>query len=92
MSVWKKARKKPIVVEYREVEPNFPSMLLMNDAVVRTNRFTFRDEKDLDCERVETLEGILIAFPKQHYIIRGVKGEIYPIKKEIFYETYEVIK
>ncbi len=71
MSEWKKARKRPVVVEFREVHG--------------------------DEEQVETLEskghdGVLTAHAEQDFIIRGVNGEIYPIKKDIFWKTYEVIE
>jgi hypothetical protein len=65
MSVWKKARKKPIIVEFREVVRPY--------------------------ELIETLEGTLAADPEKDYIIKGVNGEIYPIKKTIFSLSYEVI-
>ena len=37
---------------------------------------------------IPTLEGTLIAQPGD-WIIRGVKGEIYPCKPDIFEATYE---
>ena len=39
-------------------------------------------------ETIETLEGVLQASIGD-YIIRGVKGELYPIKPDIFEQTYE---
>ncbi len=63
--IWRKARKKPIVVEFREVDGK---------------------------EQIETREGILTANQEKDYIIRGVDGEIYPIKKSIFYRTYDIIE
>lgn len=42
-------------------------------------------------EIIETLEGDLIALQEEDFIIRGVEGEIYPCKKDIFYKTYEVL-
>jgi hypothetical protein len=39
--------------------------------------------------RIETLEGDL-ACRLGDWIIRGVKGELYPCKPDIFAETYEV--
>ncbi len=70
MNNWKKCKKKPIVVEYREVEePN---------------------------EKIHTLEnekeGTLVAYPDKDYIIRGTEGEIYPIKKQIFEKSYDIIE
>lgn len=38
--------------------------------------------------RVDTLEGRMWASPSD-WIIKGVKGELYPIKDAIFRETYE---
>lgn len=72
MVKWQKARKKPLIIEYREVE-------------VKT---TFKDRKG---EYVETKEGLLFAFEGEDFIIKGIVGELYPIKKDIFYKTYELI-
>ena len=41
-----------------------------------------------DTLRIKTLEGEMIANPGA-WIIRGVKGEIYPCKPDIFEATYE---
>jgi hypothetical protein len=40
---------------------------------------------------VGTLEGEMRANPKD-WIIRGVKGELYPCKPDIFAETYEQVE
>lgn len=72
--MWKKARKKPVVIEFREVIPNGISL----DSVLR--------------EEIETREGMLFGYADLDYIIRGVDGEIYPIKKDIFAKTYEVLE
>lgn len=37
---------------------------------------------------IETLEGVMTADPGD-YIIKGVKGELYPCKPDIFKMTYE---
>ena len=63
---WGKARKKPVIVEVREVQG--------------------------ECELIKTLEGDWIVHPEKSYVIRGVKGELYPIDKEIFQETYDIIE
>lgn len=39
---------------------------------------------------IRTLEGILTVRHKD-WIIKGVKGEIYPCKPDIFEETYDLI-
>lgn len=66
---WRKARKKPVIVEYREVIPN-----------------------EEGYELIHTKEGTLKAYVNKDYVIKGVKGEVYPISIEIFKETYEVIE
>ena len=42
------------------------------------------------CE-IKTLEGIMTG-SYGDYIIRGVRGEIYPCKPEVFEETYEKVE
>ncbi len=38
---------------------------------------------------IETLDGKMLASPSDYiYIIKGVKGEFYPCKPEIFEKTY----
>lgn len=39
---------------------------------------------------IQTLEGDMVAEPGD-YIIRGVQGEFYPCKPDIFEATYEVV-
>lgn len=40
---------------------------------------------------IHTLEGTMQANPGD-YIIRGIKGEIYPCKPDIFTATYEAVQ
>lgn len=40
--------------------------------------------------KIETLEGIMLA-NKGDYIIKGVSGEFYPCKPDIFEKTYEKV-
>lgn len=39
---------------------------------------------------IRTLEGVMEAAPED-WIIKGVKGEFYPCKPDIFAETYEAV-
>jgi len=39
---------------------------------------------------IETLEGVMIANRKD-WIIKGIKGEVYPCKPDIFETTYEKV-
>lgn len=40
---------------------------------------------------IHTLEGDMIVSPGD-YVIKGVKGEFYPCKPDIFEQTYEPIE
>lgn len=40
--------------------------------------------------RIPTLEGLMMAI-KSDWIIRGIKGEFYPCKSDIFESTYEIL-
>ena len=67
--LWKRARKLPVVVEYREPNPQTGCLH----------------------EWIGTMEGVGKATPGKSYVIRGIKGELYPIDKTIFAETYKVL-
>jgi len=41
-------------------------------------------------ELINTREGTLFAYPDKDYIIEGIEGEQYPIKKDIFDKTYSL--
>ena len=77
---WRKARKKPIVIEFREVEPihTFGGYGIITEA--------------RKGERIKTKEGELLAIVGEDFIIKGIEGEEYPIKKDIFFKTYEVLE
>lgn len=47
-------------------------------------------DNNVDIFYIKTLEGTMKA-DTGDYIIRGVNGEIYPCKPEIFEKTYEVV-
>jgi hypothetical protein len=42
-------------------------------------------------EVVHTPEGNLLATEGRDYIIEGIEGELYPIKKRIFLDTYDIV-
>jgi hypothetical protein len=41
---------------------------------------------------IQTLEGEMSASVGYHYIIKGVKDEIYPCRVDIFEEIYEAVE
>lgn len=42
-------------------------------------------------EWLETLDGFKPCHPDKHYIMKGIRGEEYPIDQGIFRETYDLI-
>ena len=60
--------------------------------IIRERNFdiVFLDEHMPGMSGIETLEGIMKARPGD-WIIKGVKGEFYPCKPDIFEMTYEVV-
>jgi response regulator of citrate/malate metabolism len=78
-------RKKPIIIEaFIYWEENRPDWFC--DKVTTNEIITFTTH----CE-INTLEGVMRA-EIGDYIIKGIKGEIYPCKPDIFEQTYEEIK
>jgi hypothetical protein len=80
-------RKKPVVIEAVQYDGNFRCLDIfsINDVgkfIVGT------DDAGNPCLKIPTLEGVMIA-SKGDYIIRGIKGEYYPCKPDIFEMTYE---
>jgi len=83
---WKKARKKPVVIEYREVEPK---QKVVN---IETGEQIILKGEPVFGEEILTREGTLLAICGVDYVIRGIEGELYPIKKEIFDKTYDAVE
>ena len=52
--------------------------------------FGVENNKDFVILKIRTIEGDHIANVGD-YIIKGVRGECYPCKKDIFEETYEIL-
>jgi hypothetical protein len=78
-----KYRKKPVVIEALELKFSTQSQ----DEIIQWSNNTI--EKGLDGGlRIPTLEGIMVANTGD-YIIKGVNGEFYPCKPDIFEKTYE---
>ena len=96
-----KVRRKPIILEAQKYirwvgsEDGFECTILnskdwITECRYEKCRFDFRE-----CEwckpYIQTPEGRLYI-NDGYYIITGVKGERYPIKPEIFHETYEILE
>lgn len=93
-----KFRKKPVVIEAIQFTgqtyahaPDWLQAALDNGTVW----FRWIGSQDAMNERrvmqIRTLEGVMQAEPSD-WIIRGVKGELYPCKPDIFTATYEAVE
>lgn len=86
-----KFRKKPVVIEAIQLAPG-------RDGIRQTVGLLFDFMGGSEWETnssggidIKTLEGTMTASPGD-WIIRGVKGELYPCKPDIFEATYEKVE
>lgn len=80
-------RKKPVVIEaFRLGFDNKPEWA-KNDA--RLREIVVENDEATSHVLIDTLEGTMHA-KRGDYIIKGVHGELYPCKPDIFEETYEL--
>mgnify|MGYP000848848660 CR=1 FL=1 len=61
----------------------------VNDIILRKCDYRRYEKEEAHCE-IHTLEGVMTAYGGD-YIIKGVHGEIYPCKPDIFEKTYEQV-
>lgn len=89
-----KYRKKPVVIEafqydgdmiYSDGTPYVPGWALQ---ALESGTMHYKDQGDL---YIKTLEGDHHV-SEGDFIIKGVAGEIYPCKPEIFEQTYEAVE
>lgn len=86
----KKYRKKLVTIEAIQFADNADCILAIHKFIgQRTTRVNYED-KDNPYIKIETLEGTIKASVGD-YIIKGVNGEFYPCKPEIFAKTYEEV-
>lgn len=91
----KKFRKKPVIVEaiqWINTPNNFTEILeWSNYKVISASPLIWTDKENVDqCLQIETLEGCMLA-DLNDWIIKGVNGEFYPCKSDIFEKTYELV-
>lgn len=85
-----KYRKKPVVIEAVQwTGKNFEELAELIGSLEegRPERRAVYDELDMTL-KIKTLEGVMAANPGD-YIIKGISGELYPCKPDIFDATYE---
>lgn len=81
-----KYRKKPVVIEAFQWKTGYVAPNWFTEAC---NAGTTIPDREGSCA-IKTLEGKMRASVGD-WIIRGVKGEIYPCKPDIFEATYEAV-
>lgn len=85
-----KFKKKPVVIEAEQFLPN-------DEAIEKVMALASQGSRQVQVTRlpdgkctmhIQTLEGVMEASIGD-WIIRGIQGEVYPCKPDIFYATYE---
>jgi len=82
-----KFRKKPVVIEALRFMGGHVSMLECAEFIGAAAVM----DLDLATLAIQTLEGVMRVDPFD-WVIRGVKGEFYPCKPDIFVATYEPVE
>jgi hypothetical protein len=91
-----KFRKKPVVIEARQLTKDslFPLMRWIDEEGGKSGEWCWDEDDDrFIVERyltIETLEGNHKAL-EGDWIIKGIAGEFYPCKHDIFEATYEPV-
>ena len=85
-----KARKKPIEVEVMQLKMVSARSYRKCKEFVGDS-WIDHDEMPNGLPAIRTLEGVM-EISNNDFIIKGVDGEFYPCKPEIFEKTYEVIE
>lgn len=81
-------RKKPVVIDAELFTlDNWKEMEQWSGGRAMGN---WKHDNDVLCIRIKTLEGMMTAMPGD-WIIKGIKGEFYPCKPDIFAASYEAL-
>ena len=87
-----KFRKKPVVIDAVQfsTDGDFPlkDVMAFTKDLGSARLVKFGNDGNAIALVIETLEGDMTAIPGD-WIIRGVKGEFYPCKPDIFAATYD---
>ncbi len=84
----KKYRKKPVVIEAAQFDGSERSIVEILALQSDKTKVLREDAGDL---MIPTLEGLMRASVGD-YVIRGVQGELYPCKPDIFEQTYDLVE
>jgi len=87
----KKYRKKPVVIEAVQLTRRNFDLVVENLGTATIGESNSGEFAEDSCYiEIVTLEGTMTA-EENDWIIRGIKGEFYPCKPDIFEKTYEKV-
>ncbi len=84
-----KFKKKPIIIE--AVQWTGANHLITETFMKGSGAVMDYSEKQLGVIKIPTLEGVMSASAGD-WIIKGVSGEFYPCKPDIFIQTYDLVE
>lgn len=87
-----KYRKKQIVIEAVQLSRRLPEAVLNFVGKENLADYNLGEFAEDTCYfEIKTLEGVMLA-NEGDWIIKGIKGEFYPCKPDIFEATYEKVE
>jgi len=88
-----KYKKKPVIIDALHWDGSLAKMLTINEyfpELVTTHLDSNKQQGSVRMWSIATLEGYHVV-SKGDYIIKGIKGEFYPCKPDIFELTYDAV-
>lgn len=89
-----KYRKKPVIIDAIQwTGENLKEIIAFTGLNESASEWTWQELKEVVAKeglKIFTLEGVMLATIGD-FIIKGVQGEVYPCKLDIFEQTYEQI-
>ena len=87
----RKARKKPVEIEFIQYKGTEESKQEIFDWT-KGKAHEFYDLTTFDIRfGIDTLEGVLVV-SENDYVVKGVQGEFYAVKPDIFKKTYDILE
>ena len=83
-----KYRKKPVVIEAVQFTDDSADTIIALQEFMQSDLRVSYEKSESPVIKIETLEGVMDASVGD-FIIKGVNGEFYPCKPDIFGKTYE---
>lgn len=83
-------RKKPVEIDAIQWTPSDVCQIVVDEFFAESETSEAIHWRSGDVIYIRTLEGLMLAAPGD-WIIKGIKGEFYPCKPDIFEATYEPV-